>query len=87
MGNGGRSLARLLPRAVLLRTFIPGLACRAETLAAKPAEYEIKIDSDERVRMRDGIELSADVCRPSADGQFRSFLRAHLTTRVRNVAQ
>jgi hypothetical protein len=41
MGDDGRSLARLLPGAVLLCTFIPGLACRAETLATKPAEVEI----------------------------------------------
>jgi putative CocE/NonD family hydrolase len=70
MSSDGRSLARLLPGALLLCTFIPGLACRAVTLATKPAEYEVKIDFDGRVRVRDGVELSADIYRPSADGQF-----------------
>ncbi len=33
-------------------------------------KYEIKIDFNQRVKMRDGVELSADVYRPDAPGKF-----------------
>src|SRR4030066_1723524 len=32
--------------------------------------YTVKIDFDVRVKMRDGVELSADVYRPEAEGRF-----------------
>jgi len=40
--------------------------------AASPSEpaYTVKIDFDVRVKMRDGVELSADLCRPDAEGKF-----------------
>jgi hypothetical protein len=33
-------------------------------------KYDIKIDFNQRVKMRDGVELSADVYRPDAPGKF-----------------
>jgi putative CocE/NonD family hydrolase len=40
--------------------------------AAGPSEqkYSLKIDFDVRVKMRDGVELSADLYRPDAEGKF-----------------
>lgn len=32
--------------------------------------YAVKIEFNQRVRMRDGVELSADVYRPDAEGRF-----------------
>lgn len=32
--------------------------------------YTVKIEFNQRVRMRDGVELSADVYRPDAEGRF-----------------
>lgn len=32
--------------------------------------YNVRIDFNQRVRMRDGVELSVDVYRPEADGKF-----------------
>jgi uncharacterized protein len=37
--------------------------------------YTMKIDFDRRVKMRDGVELSADVYRPDAPGKFPVILR------------
>lgn len=39
-------------------------------LAASQPTHTIKIDFNQRVRMRDGVELSADVYRPDSAGQF-----------------
>jgi len=41
----------------------------------KPQTYEMKIDFDRRVKMRDGTDLSADVYRPDAPGKFPVILR------------
>ena len=38
--------------------------------AATPQTYEAKIEFNRRVRMRDGVELSADIYRPNAPGRF-----------------
>jgi len=38
--------------------------------AASQQTYELKIEFNRRVRMRDGTELSADVYRPKAPGRF-----------------
>ncbi len=63
-------MARVHVGVLVLLTFVPRLACRAETPAARPAEYEVKIEFNERVSLRDGVELSADIYRPAAVGQF-----------------
>jgi hypothetical protein len=34
------------------------------------AEFEVTVDRDVRVPMRDGLELAADIYRPDADGKF-----------------
>jgi putative CocE/NonD family hydrolase len=70
IGSGGRFTARVHVGVLVLLTFVPRLACRAETPAARPAEYEVKIEFNERVSLRDGVELSADIYRPAAAGQF-----------------
>jgi putative CocE/NonD family hydrolase len=44
-------------------------ASHSSSPAAQQA-YELKIDFNRRVRMRDGVELSADVYRPDASGRF-----------------
>jgi putative CocE/NonD family hydrolase len=38
--------------------------------AAAEQTYAVKIDFDIRVKMRDGVELSADIYRPDAEGRF-----------------
>ncbi|MGB9405595.1 MAG: CocE/NonD family hydrolase [Candidatus Acidiferrales bacterium] len=42
----------------------------AQTAPRGQRAYAMKIDFDRRVKMRDGVELSADVYRPDAPGQF-----------------
>ena len=42
---------------------------QTQPVASQPT-HTIKIDFNQRVRMRDGVELSADVYRPDAAGQF-----------------
>ena len=38
---------------------------------ARAAEnYEVTVERDLAVKMRDGVTLRADVCRPKADGKF-----------------
>ncbi len=49
------------------------LAGRQQAQAAPAASeqtYAVKIDFDVRVKMRDGVELSADLYRPEAEGRF-----------------
>jgi putative CocE/NonD family hydrolase len=48
----------------------PGVTCVAGTSAASQIPYEVKIEFNERVRMRDGVELSADIYRPASIGPF-----------------
>src|SRR5258705_1480475 len=38
--------------------------------AASPQTYAVKTEFNRRVRMRDGIELSADIYRPDVPGRF-----------------
>ncbi len=45
------------------------LACVSLPLFCQD-KYELKIDFNQRVKMRDGVELSADVYRPDAPGKF-----------------
>jgi putative CocE/NonD family hydrolase len=40
-----------------------------DPLLSKP-EYEVKVESDVDVPMRDGVDLKADIYRPDADGKF-----------------
>jgi putative CocE/NonD family hydrolase len=42
----------------------------AATPKPKPTEYNVTIDFDQRVKMRDGVELSVDVYRPDSAGRF-----------------
>jgi putative CocE/NonD family hydrolase len=48
----------------------PGVTCVAGPSTASQITYEVKIEFDERVRMRDGVELSADIYRPASIGPF-----------------
>ena len=43
--------------------------------AAASSTYTMKIDFDRRIKMRDGVELSADVYHPDAPGKFPVILR------------
>ncbi len=52
----------LFPIILLLLTVAP-----AETA---PSSYAVKIDFNQRVKMWDGVELSADLYRPDAPGRF-----------------
>ena len=51
-------------RLVLLLVLLAAAGCYAQQ------SYTVKIDFDQRVKMRDGVELSADVYRPDASGKF-----------------
>jgi len=62
-------MARAQLVVLVLFTFGPTLACHQETPACR-TDYEVKIEFNERVRMRDGIELSVDVYSPAVVGQF-----------------
>jgi putative CocE/NonD family hydrolase len=52
-----------------------GGVAQASPKAASAAAFAMKIDFDRRVKMRDGVELSADVYRPDAPGKFPVILR------------
>jgi putative CocE/NonD family hydrolase len=56
---------RLLPALLLL-----ALASPATPPEPAPTEYATRTDFDVRVKMRDGVALSADVTRPTAEGRF-----------------
>ncbi len=47
----------------------PNLFAQAGTPGSK-AEFQVRIDFNQRVKMSDGVELSADVYRPEAEGRF-----------------
>ncbi|HEU4794101.1 MAG TPA: CocE/NonD family hydrolase, partial [Pyrinomonadaceae bacterium] len=64
---------RLTLRGILLVAFVLAIATHAYAQSRQPVSsptHTIKIDFNQRVRMRDGVELSADVYRPDAAGQF-----------------
>jgi putative CocE/NonD family hydrolase len=46
------------------------LLLAALALPGAEKKYDVKIDFDQRVKMRDGVALSADVYRPDAEGKF-----------------
>jgi putative CocE/NonD family hydrolase len=67
-----RGLRYLALRLISIVPFacVPMLSCLAQAPAARSVGYEVKIEFDQRVSMRDGIELSADIYRPNASGPF-----------------
>jgi putative CocE/NonD family hydrolase len=76
-GSEGRVIGRGGPRRLWLRltaaisvTIFPIVSCPAQAQTVKQSAYEVKIEFNERVTMRDGVELSADIYRPSASGAF-----------------
>jgi uncharacterized protein len=48
----------------------PSPAVQQPAPAASPQGQEVKIEFNRRVKMRDGVELSADLYRPNAPGRF-----------------
>ena len=46
------------------------IVCLAFPVFAQQKKHDLKIDFNQRVKMRDGVELSADVYRPDAPGKF-----------------
>jgi uncharacterized protein len=77
LSNSKHSVAGLfLVLLFLFNPFNKATYCQQPT-TDKPAagtpstkSYEVKIEFNRRVRMRDGVELSADVYRPDAPGRF-----------------
>ncbi len=58
----------------LLHSFL--WASRVETvLAAEQGPYEVVIERGIKAEMRDGVQLTADIYRPKADGQFPVILQ------------
>jgi putative CocE/NonD family hydrolase len=53
---------------LLLMVFAPNSGAQRSAVSAPT--YKLKIDFNQRVKMRDGVELDADVYRPDAPGQF-----------------
>lgn len=61
----------LVPGLPLLSVRVSALAQQAApTTAQAEKSYSVKIDFNTRVKMRDGVELSADIYRPDAEGKF-----------------
>ena len=67
----------ILGLILLFVSFIPATPAQQSTPAGNPSTpaasqqtYEVRIEFNRRVRMRDGVELSADVYRPDAAGRF-----------------
>jgi putative CocE/NonD family hydrolase len=66
-----KSLQTLTISLLLLIALSPTLAQQPTAAPAATAKtYDVKIEFNRRVRMRDGVELSADVYRPDATGRF-----------------
>ncbi len=68
-----------MTRQMLLFVFAVGFLTNGSTVAQQIDQgsdktLTIKIDFDQRIRMRDGVELSADVYRPDATGKFACIL-------------
>jgi putative CocE/NonD family hydrolase len=55
---------------LLLSAILPTVECLAQTSTGSRPPYDVKLEFNERVPMRDGVELSADIYRPAAAGQF-----------------
>jgi putative CocE/NonD family hydrolase len=54
----------------ILVALVLGARTQTQTVAPSEPAYTMKTDFDVRVKMRDGVELSADVYRPDAEGKF-----------------
>lgn len=50
--------------SIIVLIFLCSGVCHSEQ------KYGVKIDFNQRVKMQDGVELSADVYRPDGEGQF-----------------
>jgi predicted acyl esterase len=86
--QGGESMRAFLSFILLSVPFTPATlgqqptqADKSLTPAAARTAYELKIEFNSRVPMRDRTELSADIYRPNATGRFPSSSRAPLTPR------
>ncbi len=55
---------------LLCLVLISVLSSHAQQGAVSAPTFNLKIDFNQRVKMRDGVELDADVYRPDAPGQF-----------------
>ncbi len=66
-----RTIPLFLVTLLFVFTFpVPANAQTSVATSASQPTHTVKIDFNQRVRMRDGIELSADVYRPDAEGRF-----------------
>jgi putative CocE/NonD family hydrolase len=72
-------LRSIVTASLVILAGAPGCALRSWPLTSKVAwptapdptsPYKLRADFDQRVKMRDGVELSADVYRPDAAGRF-----------------
>jgi len=54
----------------ILIALVLGVRTQTQTAAPSARAYAMKTDFDVRVKMRDGVELSADIYRPDAEGKF-----------------
>ena len=54
----------------VLRAYFAVLAVLAPAGVSAADSYEATIERSAPIKMRDGITLRADICRPKADGQF-----------------
>lgn len=70
IGRGGLRRLWLRLTAVISVAIFPIVSCLARAQTVKQSTYEVKIEFNERVAMRDGVELSADIYRPNASGAF-----------------
>ena len=75
MGHSRHGIAAFVLVLCLLSPSIPSTQAQEPNpdkppASASPQTYEVKIEFNRRVRMRDGTELSADIYRPEAAGRF-----------------
>ena len=64
------SRVRLACCFVVLTIFAPAVRAADNNDANNNANYEVTLDRNKSVKMRDGVALRADICRPKADGKF-----------------
>ncbi len=62
-------------KRALLAVLLAGLASAPVLAAPPPGEYRVVVEAGVRVKMRDGIDLVADVYRPLAEGRFPVLLQ------------
>jgi putative CocE/NonD family hydrolase len=70
IGRGDRFMTGVRLSVLLLSALLPTVQCIAQTSTGSGPAYDVKIEFNERVPMRDGVELSADIYRPAAAAQF-----------------